>query len=301
MSEGEDGCGHVLRVRVAVRPSVRAGRPAAGTFPWNLRGSARCTGSSGLGDTATSFPAGGGPVRGVSPTSRTVAITSATPRDRTVQRSVRSGRRAMSFADRPRVRRVSAESAPLRNVSVRNGLWLNTVTRRFLAARVARALRGAWPGTYTPSPCHLPYAPAVAECSAQQQCRAPCGAAERPVAGVRSEATGRRAGRPRCAGWWGGAVPPRARTSPTTAGRCSPWAPNSCGTAPIRCGRSATGAPTRCASCRPTPRPGSRSSGSAAPPTTSCAWACWRRAAERCVTSPPGPGATPPSRRWAAG
>ena len=38
----------------------------------NLRGSARCTGSSGLGDTAAYIPAGGGPVREASSASRTV-------------------------------------------------------------------------------------------------------------------------------------------------------------------------------------------------------------------------------------
>jgi len=38
----------------------------------NLRGSARCTGSSGLGDTAASIPAGGGSVREASSASRTV-------------------------------------------------------------------------------------------------------------------------------------------------------------------------------------------------------------------------------------
>lgn len=37
-----------------------------------VRGSARCTGSSGLGDTAAFIPAGGGPVREVKGTSRTV-------------------------------------------------------------------------------------------------------------------------------------------------------------------------------------------------------------------------------------
>lgn len=57
---------------VAVRPAVRS-RPAVSEgFPWVLRGSARCTGLSGLGDTAASFPAGGGPVREVNDTSRTV-------------------------------------------------------------------------------------------------------------------------------------------------------------------------------------------------------------------------------------
>ncbi len=37
-----------------------------------LRGSARCTGSSGLGDTAAYIPAGGGPVREANSASRTV-------------------------------------------------------------------------------------------------------------------------------------------------------------------------------------------------------------------------------------
>ncbi|GAA5704267.1 hypothetical protein Save01_05103 [Streptomyces avermitilis] len=38
----------------------------------DLRGSARCTGSSGLGDTAAYIPAGGGPVREANSASRTV-------------------------------------------------------------------------------------------------------------------------------------------------------------------------------------------------------------------------------------
>ncbi len=37
-----------------------------------VRGSARCTGTSGLGDTAASIPAGGGPVREANSASRTV-------------------------------------------------------------------------------------------------------------------------------------------------------------------------------------------------------------------------------------
>lgn len=37
-----------------------------------LRGSARCTGSSGLGDTAAYIPAGGGTVRGANSASRTM-------------------------------------------------------------------------------------------------------------------------------------------------------------------------------------------------------------------------------------
>ncbi|GGJ43061.1 hypothetical protein GCM10010121_062850 [Streptomyces brasiliensis] len=42
-----------------------------------MRGSARCTGSSGLGDTATYIPAGGGPVREAMPASRTVRVSCA--------------------------------------------------------------------------------------------------------------------------------------------------------------------------------------------------------------------------------
>src|SRR4051812_33091057 len=37
-----------------------------------MRGSARCTGSSGLGDTAAYIPAGGGPARGANSVSRAV-------------------------------------------------------------------------------------------------------------------------------------------------------------------------------------------------------------------------------------
>lgn len=37
-----------------------------------VRGSARCTGSSGLGDTVAYIPAGGGPVREANSASRTV-------------------------------------------------------------------------------------------------------------------------------------------------------------------------------------------------------------------------------------
>lgn len=57
---------------VAVRPAVRSRPAVSEAFPWVLRGSAHCTGPSGLGDTAASFPAGGGPVREVNDTSRTV-------------------------------------------------------------------------------------------------------------------------------------------------------------------------------------------------------------------------------------
>lgn len=57
---------------VAVRPAVRSGPAIGGTLVWVPRGSARCTGLSGLGETAAPFPAGGGPVREVRPTSRTV-------------------------------------------------------------------------------------------------------------------------------------------------------------------------------------------------------------------------------------
>ncbi len=53
-------------------PTVRSASAVAGALPWKLRGSARCTGSSGLGDTAASFPAGGGTVRGAESASRTV-------------------------------------------------------------------------------------------------------------------------------------------------------------------------------------------------------------------------------------
>ncbi len=54
---------HACSWCVAVRPAVRS-RPAVSEgLPWVLRGSAHCDGTSGLGDTAASFPAGGGPVR----------------------------------------------------------------------------------------------------------------------------------------------------------------------------------------------------------------------------------------------
>ncbi len=55
---------------VAVRPSVRPSPATAVALRWDLRGSARCTGSSGLGDTAASIPAGGGPVREAKSASR---------------------------------------------------------------------------------------------------------------------------------------------------------------------------------------------------------------------------------------
>jgi hypothetical protein len=58
--------------RVAVRPSVRPSPATAGAVPWAVRGSARCTGSSGLGDTAAYIPAGGGSVREAGSASRTV-------------------------------------------------------------------------------------------------------------------------------------------------------------------------------------------------------------------------------------
>ncbi|GAA2437818.1 hypothetical protein GCM10010433_43240 [Streptomyces pulveraceus] len=58
--------------RVAVRPAVRSRRAVSEAFPWVLRGSAHCTRLSGLGDTAASFPAGGGPVREVNDASRTM-------------------------------------------------------------------------------------------------------------------------------------------------------------------------------------------------------------------------------------
>lgn len=45
---------------VAVRPAVRSSPAIGGAVPWVVRGSARCTGSSGLGDTAAYIPAGGG-------------------------------------------------------------------------------------------------------------------------------------------------------------------------------------------------------------------------------------------------
>lgn len=57
---------------VAVRPAVRCCPAVEGALPWVLRGSAHCTGLSGLGDTAASFPAGGGPVREANRVSRTV-------------------------------------------------------------------------------------------------------------------------------------------------------------------------------------------------------------------------------------
>lgn len=54
---------HACSWCVAMRPAVRS-RPAVSEgLPWVLRGSAHCDGTSGLGDTAASFPAGGGPVR----------------------------------------------------------------------------------------------------------------------------------------------------------------------------------------------------------------------------------------------
>ncbi|GAA2222176.1 hypothetical protein GCM10010360_47180 [Streptomyces nogalater] len=58
--------------RVAVRPPVRSSPAIRRAIPWAVRGSARCTGSSGLGDTAAFIPAGGGPVREASSASRTV-------------------------------------------------------------------------------------------------------------------------------------------------------------------------------------------------------------------------------------
>ncbi len=57
--------------RVAVRPSVRSGPSRGGSASMVLRGSARWAGTSGLGDTAASFPAGGGPVREASSAFRT--------------------------------------------------------------------------------------------------------------------------------------------------------------------------------------------------------------------------------------
>ncbi len=58
--------------RVAVRPAVRSRPVVSEGLPWVLRGSAHCLGTSGLGDTAASFPAGGGPVREAGDASRTV-------------------------------------------------------------------------------------------------------------------------------------------------------------------------------------------------------------------------------------
>lgn len=58
---------------VAVRPAVRSGPAPGGALPWRMRGSARCTGSSGLGDTAAPIPAGGEPVREAHNVSRAVA------------------------------------------------------------------------------------------------------------------------------------------------------------------------------------------------------------------------------------
>src|SRR5262245_15048170 len=60
--------------RGVVRPPVRSSPAIGGGVPWLVRGSARCTGSSGLGDTATFIPAGGGPVREAMPASRTVRV-----------------------------------------------------------------------------------------------------------------------------------------------------------------------------------------------------------------------------------
>lgn len=58
--------------RVAVRPAVRSGPVRTEALAWVLRGSARRTGRCGLGETAVSFPAGGGQVREANCASRTV-------------------------------------------------------------------------------------------------------------------------------------------------------------------------------------------------------------------------------------
>src|SRR5690349_19083328 len=60
--------------RLALRLPVRSSPAIGGAVPWLLRGSARCAGSSGLGDTATFIPAGGGPVREATSASRTVRV-----------------------------------------------------------------------------------------------------------------------------------------------------------------------------------------------------------------------------------
>lgn len=67
---------------VAVRPAVRSGPVRTEALPWVLRGSARCTGHCGLGETAASFPAGGGPVREANCVSRTVRRTGVSGRGR---------------------------------------------------------------------------------------------------------------------------------------------------------------------------------------------------------------------------
>ncbi|GAA2901253.1 hypothetical protein GCM10010524_36430 [Streptomyces mexicanus] len=54
--------------RAPVR-ALSSGHPGSGSMV--VRGSARCTGSSGLGDTAVSIPAGGGTVREANSASRT--------------------------------------------------------------------------------------------------------------------------------------------------------------------------------------------------------------------------------------
>ena len=83
---------------------------------------------------------------------------------------------------------------------------------------------------------------------------------------------------------------------------CTRSAPNSCGATRIRCGRSATGGPTRCASSQADAAdPARRPRHAAAPPTKSCGSACSPRAAAHCAISPPGPAATRPSSRSAAG
>lgn len=78
----ERACGawYVLLLCVAVRPSVRSVSGFARTFRWVLRGSARWTESSGLGDAAASFPAGGGAVREADAASRTVVPSGAVRR-----------------------------------------------------------------------------------------------------------------------------------------------------------------------------------------------------------------------------
>lgn len=79
------GVGCVLPVCVAVRPCVRSVSVTARTFRWVLRGSARCTGSSGLGDAAASFPAGGGTVREANAASRTVVLEAREAEDDRIQ------------------------------------------------------------------------------------------------------------------------------------------------------------------------------------------------------------------------
>ncbi len=65
--------------RVAVRLCVRSSPAMTRTVPLAMRGSARCAGVSGLGDTAASIPAGGGPVREANTASRAVCCLRTVP------------------------------------------------------------------------------------------------------------------------------------------------------------------------------------------------------------------------------